>query len=67
MREHTLDINAIRSLFIAEHEIHRQQNPAWNFKATRISVIGTYWFSEVLMHFGLIMAWYVASLKQLCV
>lgn len=55
-REHTLDINTIRSLFIAEHERHLELNPTWNFKATRISVIGTYWFREVLMHFGLILA-----------
>lgn len=55
-REHTLDINTIRSLFIAEHEKYLELNPTWNFKATRISVIGTYWFREVLMHFGIIMA-----------
>ncbi|MET3887475.1 hypothetical protein ABIE54_006364 [Chitinophagaceae bacterium OAS944] len=55
-REHTLDINTIRSLFIAENEKHLELNPTWNFKATRISVIGTYWFREVLMHFALIMA-----------
>lgn len=52
-REHTLDINTIRSLFIAEHEKHLELNPTWNFKATRISVIGTYWFRMVLLHFGL--------------
>jgi hypothetical protein len=55
-REHTLDINTIRSLFIAEHAKHLGLNSAWNFKATKISVIGTYWFREVLMHFGLILA-----------
>ena len=55
-RKHTLDINTIRSLFIAEHEKYLQQNPAWNLKATRRLVIANYWFREILMHFGVIMA-----------
>lgn len=55
-REHTLDINIIRSLFIAEHEKCLQQNPAWNLKATRRLVIANYWFREILIHFGMIMA-----------
>ncbi|THU33011.1 hypothetical protein FAM09_26570 [Niastella caeni] len=54
-REHTLNITTIRSLFIAEHEKRLKLNPTWNFKATQILVIGTYWFREVLIHFGLIM------------
>src|SRR5690349_2152534 len=54
-REHTLDINTIRSLFIAEHEKHLQLQPAWNPKATRRLVIANYWFREALMHFGVIM------------
>jgi hypothetical protein len=56
IREHTLNINTIRSLFIAEHEKFLQQNPAWNPKATRRLVIANYWFREILMHFGTIMA-----------
>jgi hypothetical protein len=55
-RENTLDINTIRSLFIAEHEKHLELHPAWNLKATRRLIIGTYWFRETLMHFGLIIA-----------
>jgi hypothetical protein len=54
-REHTLNINTIRLLFIAEHEKCLQQNPAWNFNATRRLVIANYWFREILMHFGTIM------------
>jgi hypothetical protein len=43
-------------VFIAEHENHLQLQPAWNPKATRRKVIANYWFREVLMHFGVIMA-----------
>jgi hypothetical protein len=55
-RQHTLDINTIRSLFIAEHEKCFELNPAWNLKATRKLIIATYWFKEVLIHFGVIIA-----------
>jgi hypothetical protein len=41
-RQHTLDINTIRSLFIAEHEKFLQLQPAWNPKATRRMVIANY-------------------------
>jgi len=55
-RENTLDINTIRSLFIAEHEKCLQQNPTWNLKATRRLVIANYWFTDILIHYGTIMA-----------
>jgi hypothetical protein len=54
-REHTLDINAIRSLYKAEHEKHLLLQPAWNPQATRRMVIANYWFREALMHFGVTM------------
>ncbi|OQP58853.1 hypothetical protein A3860_39275 [Niastella vici] len=53
--EDTLDINTIRTVFIAEHEKYLQLYPAWNHKATRRSVIASYWFREALKHFSLIM------------
>jgi hypothetical protein len=55
-REHTLDINTIRSLFIAEHEKFLHLNPTWNLKATRRLIIANYWLRDVLMHFGAFMA-----------
>jgi hypothetical protein len=55
-REHTLNINIIRPLFIAEHEKQLELHPTWNLKATRRLVIGNYWFREALMHFCVIMA-----------
>jgi len=55
-REHALDINTIRSLFIAEHEKLLQLNPGWNLKATRRLIIANYWLRDVLMHFGTFMA-----------
>ncbi|OQP67797.1 hypothetical protein [Niastella populi] len=54
-REHTLDINTIRSLFIAEHEKFLQLNPTWNHKATRRLIIANYWYRDVMMHFATIM------------
>jgi hypothetical protein len=54
-REHTLDINNIRTLFSAEHEKYLELYPVWNPKATRRLVIANYWFREVLLHFGLIL------------
>lgn len=54
--EHTLDINFIRPLFIAEHEKHLELHPTWSLKATRRIVIGKYWFRETLIHFGVIIA-----------
>lgn len=54
-REHTLNINNIRSLFIAEHEKHLQLYPAWNFKATRRILIASYWFRQASIHFSVIM------------
>lgn len=54
-QEHTLNINDIRLLFIAEHEKQLKLHPAWNLKATRRLVIGNYWFREILMHFLMIM------------
>jgi hypothetical protein len=55
-KDHTLDINTIRSLFITEHEKYLQHTPAWNLKSTRRLIIANYRFREVLMHFGIIMA-----------
>lgn len=55
-RENILDINTIRSLFIAEHEKFLQLNPTWNLKATRRLIITNYWLRDVLMHFGTFMA-----------
>jgi len=54
-RQHALDINTIRSLFITEHDKNLQLQPAWNPQATRRMVIADYWFREALMHFGMIM------------
>jgi len=54
-QENTLDINNIRTLFIAEHEKCLQLHPAWNLRATRRVLIANYWFSEALLHFGLIL------------
>lgn len=65
-RENTLDVNNIRSLFIAEHEKFLQLHPAWNFKATRIIVIANYWFREAFMHFGVIMGVAVVFTLPLC-
>jgi hypothetical protein len=55
-REHTLDINTIRSLFIAEHEKYLKLNFVWNLKATRGLIIANYWLRDVLLHFGTFMA-----------
>lgn len=52
---HTLDINIIRSLFIAEHGKFLKFNPGWNLKATRRLIVANYWFREVLMHFVTLM------------
>ena len=41
-REHTLDINNIRSLLFAEHEKYLQLHPARNAKATQRIVIASY-------------------------
>jgi hypothetical protein len=54
-RDHTLDINNIRSLFIAEHEKCLHLYPAWNLRATRKMLVASYWFRETLIHFGVIL------------
>lgn len=54
-REQTLEINNIRSLFIAVHEKYLQLYPAWNLKATRRILIASYWFRHASIHFSVIM------------
>jgi hypothetical protein len=55
-RQQTLDINTIRSEFIAQHENNLQLNSSWNLKATRRLIIANYWFREVLMHFAAVIS-----------